>query len=152
MDYVSLLVPSLDRIMLWDGPVSLLVAALSRGMAEALHISCISQKVLFQWPQTAEIKLPVSGPHCALQLHLFFSVAWLSGPFAMSSLSWEVVTHPSQQPVPRAIHHRVSSKPSLAPFWGSQSKERDIQRREEQVYVSWCRSLKGAFLRVHDPW
>lgn len=124
--------PSLTRSRC-DAPMSLLMAVRSTGIAEALHTSCISQKVLFQWPQTAEIKLPVSGPHCAVQLHLFSSGAWRTGLFATSSLSWEVVTHPSQQPLPGAIHHRVSSKPSLVPFHGSQSKERDIQGREEQV-------------------
>lgn len=60
MGYVSLLVTSLDEIMLCDVPVSLLMADLST--AEAPHTSCISQKGFFQWPQTAGIKLPVSGP------------------------------------------------------------------------------------------
>lgn len=55
-------------------------------------------------------------------------------------------------PLPRAIHHCVSSEPSLSPSWGSQSKEWDIQGKEEQVYVSWCHSLRGASFRVHDPW
>lgn len=128
------------------------MAALSRGVAEALCASCISQKELFQWPQTAEIKLPVSGPHCALQLHLFSSGAWRAGQFSRSSVSWEVVTHPSQQPLPAAIHHRVSSKPPLAPSCGSQSEERDIQGKEGQLCVPWCHSLRGAFFRVHDPW
>ncbi|RLW02900.1 hypothetical protein DV515_00006925 [Chloebia gouldiae] len=94
----------------------------------------VQKKGLFQWPQTAEIQLPVSGSPCAVQLHLFSSGAWRTGLFATSSVSWEVVTHPSQQPLPGAIHHRVSSKPSLVPFYGSQSKERDIQGREEQLY------------------
>lgn len=80
MGYVSLLVTSLDKIMLCGAPLSLLVAALST--AEALHTSCISQKVLLH---TAEMKLPVSGPHCAGQL--FSSGAWQPGLFATSCVS-----------------------------------------------------------------
>lgn len=107
MAYMSLLVTSLDPTMLCEAPLSLLMAALSRGTAEALHTSCISQKVLFQRPQTAEIKLPVSGPHCALQFQLFSSGAWRAGQFATSSVSWEVVTHPSAPSHPSLCQQRA---------------------------------------------
>ena len=144
--------PPSYKVTLCDALVSLLMAALSRGVGgEALHRSCVSQKILFLWPESAGIKLPVSGPCRALRLHLFSSRAWQIGQFATSSLSWEVVTHPSQQLLPKAIHHHVSSKPSLVPFCGSESKERHIQGREEQVYVSWCHTLKCGFFRVRDP-
>lgn len=131
--------PPSYKVTLCDALVSLLMAALSRGVGgEALHRSCISQKILFLWPETVEIKLPVSGPCCVLRLHLFSSGPWQIGQFAISSLSWEVVTHPSQQLLPKAIHHHVSSKPSLVPFYGSEAKERHIQGREEGRNGSTC--------------
>lgn len=77
-----------------------------------------------------------------LRLHLFRSGAWQIGHSAISSLSWEVATCPLQQLLPEAIHHHVSSKPSLVPFYGSEAKERHIPGREEQTYMSWGHALK----------
>lgn len=140
--------PPSYKVTLCDAPMSLLMVALSRGVGgEALHSSCISQKILFLWPEMAEVNLPVSGPRCVPRLHLFSSGAWQIGLFAITSLSWEVVTHPSRQLLPKAIHHHVSSKSSLVSFYGSASKERHIQGREEQVYVSWCHTLKRVFFQ-----
>lgn len=57
------LLPPSYKVMLCDAPVSLLMVALSRGIGgEVLHRSCISQKMLFLWPETAEIKLSLRGP------------------------------------------------------------------------------------------
>lgn len=138
--------PPSYKVTLRDAPASLLMVAPSRGVGgEALPRSCISQKILFLCPEMAEDKLPISGPCCAPRLHLFSSGAWQIGQFAITSLSWEVVTHPSRQLLPKVIHHRVSSKSSLVSFYGSESKERHVQGREEQIYMSWCHTLKRVF-------
>lgn len=149
--------PPSYEVTLRDATVSLLVVALSRGVGgEALHRSCISQKILFPWLETTEIKLPASGPCCAQRLHLFSSGTWQIGQFAISSLSWEVVTHPSQHLLPEAIHHHVSSKPSLVPFYGSEAKERGAGKggTDLRVLVSYSQMhfcLSGCMTRGEHP-
>lgn len=64
-----------------------------------------------------------------LRLHLFSSGAWQIGHFAISSLSWEVATCPLRQLLPEAIHHHVSSKPSLVLFYGSEEKDTSREGR-----------------------
>lgn len=139
--------PPSSKVTLLETPVSLLTAALSRGVsAEALHRSCVSQKRLFLWPGSTAVKLSVSGPcgsaSLVVELGKLGSLPWALCPRTLSLISfclkWSLAVSAAS---PRLLLSM------------DQNQRQETSREGRNTSVCLGVILPNVcFVRVHDSW